>query len=121
MHHDTDVDEVETLISSYPAGLMAQNIEGLTPLHLAVAGSKASLNAVTLILFNEEFGLKSASVQDKYGHLPLHKAVSRNNPCMPIVTELINAHPGGVRATDTNGFFPTPPQYFPPMLPQPHD
>ena len=106
MHHDTDIDELDMLISSHPEGLMHQSIEGQTPLHLAVTGSKASIQSVTFILSNVEYGLKSAVVEDRYGHLPLHKAVSRNNPSESVIDELLDSCPSACKHPDRNGLLP---------------
>lgn len=67
MKPDTDLGVLETLIQQYPAGLISQNIEGLTPLHLAVTGSKANSFAVTFIMSNLQYGFQSCRLTDKYG------------------------------------------------------
>ena len=88
------------------AGLAVQNIEGQTPLHLAVTGTKAHIHTITFILSDEKYGLPTVKVTDKYGHLPLHKCVSRGNVNPQVFYELIDAYPQAAKKLDKKNRLP---------------
>ena len=87
-------------------GLAIRNIEGQTPLHLAVTGTKSHIHTITFILSDEKYGVPTVRMADNYGHLPLHKCVSRANVNGQVFYELVDIYPEAASKVDKKGRLP---------------
>jgi ankyrin repeat protein len=105
---------VNYLISAYPKGAMISDMDGYLPLHWAVNQDTPNIGTHSLIhllthspnhlLTHSDVvaALLTASPEAagkpcNKGSLPLHWAVNRDKPCLPVIQALLQAHPDAVR------------------------
>lgn len=100
-----NLDNITMIVEAFPDGINKQNKRGQYPLHCAVEAKRAFSQIVDLLI--ELGGKFICDVHDKFGHTPLHKAVTRSGPeALMIVEAMIENAPQTCRHRDTRGMLP---------------
>lgn len=97
---------LDRLVAAHPAGLLAKNKEGMTPLHLFINYHAKPLAEIIEFLIEKQ--PKAAEVVDAYGHTPLHKLVSKrpDEEIINCLTTVIDAYPAALLLGDSQGRVP---------------
>eukprot|EP00586_Coscinodiscus_wailesii_P019138 CAMPEP_0172516404 /NCGR_PEP_ID=MMETSP1066-20121228/276005_1 /TAXON_ID=671091 /ORGANISM="Coscinodiscus wailesii, Strain CCMP2513" /LENGTH=565 /DNA_ID=CAMNT_0013297873 /DNA_START=19 /DNA_END=1716 /DNA_ORIENTATION=+ len=94
------------LAESHPAGLVAEDDEGRTPLHVLFLhhGESRAVSTVRLLSATSG-GVRPAMVPDREGRLPLHYAVGGGDGVFSqdVIAEMVNADPASVHHRDKKG------------------
>lgn len=92
---------IQALLSACPHTVCDQDIDGNTPLHIAVSHPDMSAAAVSALI---EACPTAASVRNKEGIMPLHMAC-RNAPMNErVIAVLVEANPGALEVRTKVGF-----------------
>ena len=90
------------LIKAAPRALMIQNLEGDTPLHLAVSCPSVPLDCISMLLSTCP---EACSLQDCNGGTPLHAAIA-NNASDDAILKILECAPNITTVVDNEGLLP---------------
>lgn len=93
---------MRALIKTAPRALVIQNVEGDTPLHLAVSCPSTPLDCISMLLKD---GPEACSMQDCNGGTPLHTAIA-NDASDVIIQKILNCAPNIATVVDNEGLLP---------------
>lgn len=101
-----NIDNITMIVEAYPEGVGIQNNRGQYPLHCCIENRRPNSELVDLLI--DLSGKWICDVEDKMGHTPLHKAVSRKKDpeISSIVETLVEKAPQCCKHPDKLGMLP---------------
>ena len=97
------VDNIYMLIEGCSKSLIAQNVEGQTPLHCCLSHPHTHTLDIVSCLLEDPQGIQACSIIDKYGYCPLHIAAGNRRIPESVIELLINAYPSATEVRDVKG------------------
>lgn len=99
---DSHLETIALITKRHPQGMLAQTIDGQTPLHLALSYPKVPYDSLIKKMVCAEPRVLSSI--DKYGQTPLHIAAAKSKISIDTIQFLMQSFPAALSMQDFQGY-----------------